>query len=302
MSMLPISQDNCLCLPFCDYVNITTPKENIEPILKQLLPFLDVIGALQAIEGLFLVANKGGAFKIYEKGGVGVCSFSGGILERLRANNMLAQVLFVFSEFPHNVSMLHATVDYAIPAPKYLGKIYDLANQGLISLSRKVLSRKSVLKIFGMDDEGNETGTLYLGDKKNHDIWAKVYDKRKERMDKGFDDTGPLTRIEMAFQTDVGATLKDVQNPHDLFYQYASKSLVKAPKGFKGWVSHALPFSLDRKVEDLTTWQRIWGIVENSTDIERIIDLAVDDYGDDAEKEIMKLVRKRMVLRMGRNP
>lgn len=302
MSMLPISQDSCLCLPFCDYVNITTPKENIPSILGHLMPFLDVIGALQAVEGLFLIPNKGGAFKIYEKGGVGVCSFSGGILERLRVNKMLGQVLFVFTDYPHNVSMLHATVDYAVAAPKYLGKIYDLANQGLINLSRKVLSRKNVLKIFGMDDEGSETGTLYLGDRKKSDIWAKVYDKRKERLDKGFSDVGHMLRIEMAFQTDVGATLKDVQNPHDLFYQYASKSLVRAPKGFKGWVSYAEPFKLERKPDDLTTWQRIWGIVENSTDIGRIIDLAVDDYGLDAEQELIKLLRKRMILRMGRNP
>lgn len=302
MAILPISQQSCLCLPFCDYVNITTPKENIEPLLAQVIPFLDVIGALQVIEGLFLLPNKGGAFKIYEKGGVGVCSFSGGILERLRANNMLGHVLFLFTDFPHNISMLHATVDYVLDSPKHLQKIYALANEGKIHLSRKVLTPKNVLKIFSLDDEGNETGTVYLGDRKKSDIWAKVYDKRKERIDKGYPDPGNMLRIEMAFQTDVGATLKDVQNPHDLFYQYASKSLVRPPKGFKGWVSHALPFTLERKIDNLTTWQRLWGIIENSSDIGRILDLAIDDYGQDAEHQIQKLIRKRLLLRLGRNP
>lgn len=302
MSMLPISQDSCLCLPFCDYVNITTPTDNASSLLSELMPFLDAIGAVQVLEGLFLIGNKGGAFKLYEKGGVSVFSMSGGILESLRANKMLEDVLFVFGGYPHNVSMLHATVDYAVHSPKFLAKIYSMANDGEIKLSRKALSRKNITKIFGMDDEGNDTGTLYLGDKKNSDIWAKVYDKRKERMDKGFDDPGYMLRLEMAYQTDVGATLKDVFNPHDIFYQYAQKSLVRSPKGFKGWVSYATPYELNRPKRDLTTWQRIKGIVENSTDITRIFELAVADYGPDAEKEILTIIKNNLVQRMGRNP
>lgn len=302
MAILPISQELCLCVPFCDYANISTPKEHSEAIKALLLPFLDVIGALQAFEGLFLLPNKGGAFKIYEKGLVSVYSFSGGILERLRHSKMLDDVLFVFADFPHNVSMLHATVDYGISAPKILNRIYNDANNGLIQLSRKALSRKNIHKYFVMNEHGDDTGTLYLGDKAKSDIWAKVYDKQQERIDAGHEDPGSMLRVEMAFQTDVGATLKDIQNPHDLFYQYAGKSLVKKPKGFKGWVSYALPFKIERKELDLTTWQRIWGIVENSTDIGRILDLAEADYGADAEQEIMKIIRKRMRLRLGRNP
>lgn len=301
MAILPIRHDACLGVPFCDYVNITTPKEHIEAIKASIQPFLDVIGALQTVENLYLMPNKGGAFKIYLKGAVAVYSFSGGVMASLRANKMLDEVLFIFVDYPHNVSTLHATLDYGIDASKVVQRIYKDANNGLIQLSRKSLTRGNIHKYFSMKDDGEDTGTLYLGNRANSDIWARVYDKQKERIDSGNTDPGPMLRVEMVFQTDVGCTLKDIQNPHDVFYQYASKSLVQAPKGFKGWVSYAMPFTIERKEQDLTTWQRIWGIVENSTDIERILDLAEADYGVDAELEIMKLVRKRMRLRSGRS-
>ena len=297
MAILPISIDKSLCLPFCDYANITSPKENEEAILALLMPFLDILGASLVSEGLYVLPAKGGSFKIYKRGLVIVYSVSGGILERLRANNLLGHFLFVFTEFPHQVSMLHATVDYALDAPKFIQKVYELSHSGDLKISRKAITSKQVVSVISRDDEGNDTGTVYLGDRKNSDIWAKVYDKRKERLDKGFPDCGSMLRLEMAFQTDVGATLKDIQNPHDLYYQYASKSLVKAPKGFKGWVSYAEGFTVEKKQDNLTTWERIWGIVEHSSDLDRIFDLAAADYGDDALQEISKLIRKKFLFR-----
>src|SRR5450830_1701966 len=50
-------------------------------------------------------------------------------------------------------------------------------------------------------------------------IWARVYDKREERVSRGFADPGPLVRVELVV-SGVGATLRDVSDPSALFYHY----------------------------------------------------------------------------------
>jgi hypothetical protein len=106
----------------------------------------------------------------------------------------------------------------------------------------------------------------------------------------------PTLRIEIAVQSDVGASLRDASNPRNLFYHFASKSLVTAPDDFTGWEPFGTGFMLEKKTNDLTPWQQIKGILENSLDMKRCIDLALAHYGSDAEKELAKLVRNRFLL------
>lgn len=295
--ILPLTQDKCLCLPFADYANITVAKTDADDVLAGLMPILDMFGCSQLSPGLFCLPGKGsGTVKAVSRHAVTSFSASGQFLSNLRANDMLDQYLTVFSDYSHNVSMLHATVDYDVYAPEVLREIYDLGQSGQFYLSRKAMNPKHVTRFMGLDADGVETGTVNLGYKANYDVWAKVYDKRHERLSKGFPDPNQMLRIEIAVQTDVGATLRDISNPHDIFYQYASKTLVEAPQGFKGWQSYAGGLTLEKKAQDLTTWQRLWGVIENSNDFKRVIDLAIADYGDDAEKELSKLIRKRISL------
>jgi hypothetical protein len=292
--ILPITMEHCLCAPFCDYVNITTPKELKENIMLRIMPFLDLIGCIEIVPGLFSLPDKRGTFKLKVRGMVAIYSCSGGVIAALRAAKQFDQYLFCFADVEHRVSMLHATVDYSIEAPPALEEIYQKATSGNFYLSRKSLQVSQVSRLQGKDLSGAETGTVYLGIRSNADVWAKAYDKRQERLAKGFADCGPMLRIEIAIQSKIGASLRDVSNPHDIFYHFAQRSMVVPPEGFNGWQSHGEGFTLERKENDFTTWQRLWGIVENSTDLNRMIDLAVADYGSDAENEIIKLLRKKM--------
>lgn len=294
--ILPLTHDKCLCTPFADFVNITVANDDADALLAGLMPLLDIYGCLQVAEGVFSLPNKSGTLVLRKRQAITTFSTSGQFLTNLRANNMLDQYLTVYSDYQHNVSMLHATADYGVDAPAALKEIYDLATSGQFYLSRKAMNPNHVTKFMGLNSDGVETGTVNLGYKQNYDIWAKAYDKRHERLQKGFADCGEMLRIEIAIQTDVGATLRDVSNPHDIFYQYASKSLVIAPKGFAGWQSHAGGLSIERKANDLTTWERIKGIIENSNDFKRVIDLAIADYGPDAAKEISTIIRNRIIL------
>ena len=294
--ILPLPQEKCLCLPFSDYVNITVGNGDKEYVLEALSPILDLYGCTQVCEGLYSMPNKSGTLKVSTRHAITTFSASGQFLANLRSNKMLDSFLTVFSDFSHNVSMLHATVDFSVDAPSALREIYSLATSGNFYLSRKAMNPKHVTKFMGMDSDGVETGTVNLGYKANYDIWAKAYDKRHERLSKGFDDCGPMLRIEIALQTDVGASLRDVSNPHDIFYQYASKSLVESPKGFTGWQSCSGGLALERKHDDLTTWQRCKSIISNSNDFKKVIDLAIADYGSDAGNEIAKLIKQHISM------
>ena len=299
MSILPINSDLSSCSPFCDYLNITSPKLNHEGILALIKPYLDVMGCLEEFEGTYKLSGGFGTFKVYVRGSVVVFSASGGFLNTLRGINMFDSYLMIFTDFPHRISMLHATCDFRVDAPEYIQQTYNLATSGNFYLTRKATEPKNVSRLVSRNQDGVDTGTVYIGNKANSDVWAKVYDKRQERIQKGFADPLPLLRIEIAIQSDIGASLKDASNPHDIFYYFAQKSLVIPPKSFKGWVSYGAGFETDKPSQDLTTWQRIWGIIDNSNDFKRVIDLAIADYGDDALKEIQKLVAKRLTLRKG---
>jgi hypothetical protein len=292
--ILPIKYALSMCEPFTDYLNITTPKDPDFFLLHQLMPILDSLGCSEVSPNLFLLPSKTGSFKISSRGKVDIYSASGGFLELLRQKGLYNDYLLQFSYFPHRISMMHVTVDYRIDAPEAIEEIYQRASSSQIYLTRKSINPLHVSKLTGKNLEGFDTGTVYLGSRTNSDVWAKVYDKRQERLAKGFDDIGPVLRVEIAVQSDIGATLRDASKPHDIFFHFASKSLVEASPKYQGWDSHGEGFEIEQKSDDLTTWQRLWGIVENSSDIDRLITLAIKDYGSDALQELTKLLRKRI--------
>lgn len=297
MNSLPISHSYCLCDPFCDYLNITTPKINQDAVFALIQPFLDVIGCLEQFAGLFSCAGGFGTFKVYVRGQVCVFSASAGVLNAFRQLNMFDEYLALFYDFEHRVSMMHATVDLRLDAPELLEVIYQKASTGQISLTRKAIDPKNVSRLIGKNLEGIDTGTVYLGKKENSDVWGKAYDKRQERIQKGFPDPGPTLRIEIAIQSDMGATIRDASNPFNIFYHFAQRSLVIPPPSFQGWEPHGNGFIIDKKpAADLTTWQRIKGIIENSNDFKRVIEMAVLDYGKDAAKELDSIIRQRILL------
>jgi hypothetical protein len=297
VSILPIKNAYCLCEPFTDYLNLTAPKEHGEAIFSQLRPILDSLGCSEVVEGLFQLPSKLGTFKRSVRGQVSIFSASGGFLEALRVNRLYGDYLVVFSEFEHRVSMLHATVDFRLDSPEVLEAVYQMASSGQLQLTRKTLNPLHVSRLTGKNSEGIDTGTVYLGSRKNSDVWAKVYDKRQERLAKGFDDVGPMLRIEIAVQSDVGATLRDASNPHDIFYHFASRSLVVPPEKFKGWEAHGSGFLIEKRPDNFTTWERLWGIMSHSSDVDRMVELAISDYGDDALVELTKLLRKKITQR-----
>ena len=282
-----------------DYLNVTVPLGFIDEARAELRPVLDMSGVSELSEDLFSLPSKGGTFKITKRGKVGIFSASGGYLAALRRGGLLDHYLAALSAFPHRVSMLHVTQDYVVDdVPQIIQVIKKMGHAGMLSLTRKKIRPDQVKAILSVDPScGKETGTVYLGHKQNADVWAKVYDKGYERRVKGFDDPGNVVRVEIAVQSDVGATLRDVASPSALFHRFACESLVVAPDGVPEWVAFGEGYVPSMQLYDPTILQRLESILDTSLDVARLVRLARSEFGDGAFDALMPLLRARCRLR-----
>lgn len=295
--------------PFADYLNISVPQESAEGLRDAVLPVLDALCSFQEVQpGLFqlyqvgvvkgeVVPVKLGTVKFGRRGRVATLSTSGQVLRILRERGLYGEYLSVLASFPHRVTMLHVTADfYDADPPSAVRAIKDAAYAGDLALTRKRILPSQCQHVFSVNLAGQETGTVYLGQRANADVWAKVYDKGHERVSRGFADPGPLVRVEVACMSDVGATLRDAFDPTDLFYQYAGRSLVSAPPDFAGWLPHGEGYVLGERRER-TLFERFENLIQGSLDIHRLAQMAVDLYGPDIAPQA--LGRKVIALVLG---
>ena len=297
LSLLPVQ--SMLGTPFTDYLNVTVPSEIGAEVVNQLLPIIESIGPMCEEEpGLYRLYDAkfkptGATFKFKKRGKVLVLSASGMALEALRTTRLFEDYLSVIGSFPHRVSMLHATLDYFVLSPSsVILAVKDAAFAEELSLTRKKLLKSQCKVLLSPDASGDETGTVYLGHRKNADVWAKVYDKRQERLQKGCSDPGPIVRVEVAVQSDIGATLRDAHNPADIFFNFASKSLVEAPSTFSGWVPNGEGF-VCRESAEILPHDRLDRLLDFSFDVTRLIKLAVQMYGEKAGDVLSRHLAKK---------
>lgn len=297
LELLPVT--SMLDSPFSDYLNVTIPLGHAEELRESIIPVIEELGPFTEDEqGLFRLHDSKlkptrSTFKIKPRGKVLIISASGGALRALRDHRLFDAYLSELGSFPHRVSMLHATQDYVVPSTSdVVLKVKGAAYAEEISLTRKRVLSANVKALLSPNGDGEETGTIYLGDRKNSDVWAKVYDKRHERLSNGFADPGSIVRVEIAVQSDVGASLKDAHNPFNLFFNFAGKSLVEVPSTFKGWSPAGEGYVLTTRREVLP-YERLVRFMEHSLDIAKLAELAVAAYGARAGAMLSRELTKR---------
>lgn len=286
-----LSSSSMVGRPFTDYLNVSVPLESSDGLREAVLSVLEATGQFQeTLPGLFqfyeLGVRKGlltpvplGTVKIGHRGRVATLSASGSILRLLREKGLYADYLSTIAAFPHRVTMLHATADFLVPdVPAAVQAVKTAAYAGELMLTRKRIQPNQCQHVFGVDVDGKETGTIYLGQRANADVWAKVYDKRHERLCRGYSDPGSLCRVEVAVMSGAGATLRDAQDPYDVFFNFAGRSLVEAPVEFAGWQPHGEGYVLGERRER-TLFERFENLISNSLDIRRLAEMAVQLYG-----------------------
>lgn len=300
MSILePLAVASMLGVPFTDYLNVTVPNEYGEEATSRLLPVIESIGPLSEVDaGVYRLFDESmkpthGIFRFKKRGKVLVISASGMALAALRSSGAYGSYLQELAMLPHRVSMLHATLDYIVLSPPDVIQGFKAAAYAEeISLTRKGIKKCHVSALLSPNPEGLETGTLYLGQRANADVWAKIYDKRQERMQKSGYDPGPIVRVEVAVQSDVGATLKDAFDPRDIFFHFAGRSLVEVPIGVPEWSAAGEGYVLGARHEVMPL-ERMDRLLDFSLDLRRLVDIAVDAYGDKAGDVLSRLIRKK---------
>jgi hypothetical protein len=273
--------------PFADYLNVSTPSENADSFRGAVLPVLDALGNFQEVApGLFqfyrIAVVKGsikplpdGTVKFGRRGRVSTFSLSGAVLHKLRAAGLYSELLAAIGSQPHRVTMLHVTADYLVDSPPaFMQLVKGAMYAGEVAFTRKWVQPSQCQHVFSQDCDGLETGTCYMGQRENADVWGKVYDKRHERISRGFPDPGPLVRVEIACMSDVGATLRDAFDPRDLFFHYAGRTLCEVPPDCSGWVPHGEGYVLGQRRER-SLWERFDAVLSGSRDVRRLAEMAL---------------------------
>lgn len=258
--------------PFVDYLSLSYPRDDIRDCLTHLEGLFSEAMAELETDYIRRVPN-GGTIKHSRYPLVDTLSFSGQAIAHFKSLSLWGTLLSLFSKGPaHNVSRIHATMDLPFDAPPHVVALYQRVKREGIQLSRKRIRATSCIGILGTGIDGRETGTVYMG-KSNRDVSCKVYDKRQERLDKGFPDPGPTMRVELQLSGKVGLSLADVADPSQVFYHYAAPALVEAPPGTEPWTPNRERLELLRGVTK-TPAQRMKYLLETSSDVRQLLKLA----------------------------
>lgn len=290
--------------PFTDWLTVTFPRDFDAAVRDGVESILGLCGAVTASadKSLYVVGrlvadgklDRFGSVKLESKGqGFFLLSTSGGVLERMRDCGVFLDYLALLGSFPHRVTRLHATCDYLVLSPgAVIREVKDLASAGQVQLSRKALPASQCLFILAPGADGQDTGTVYLGEQKKSDITAKIYDKQRERLSKGLRDPGSIVRVELSLGSEVGATLRDVADPSGVYYHYAGRMLVQRPHGLPEWSANAEGFTLPpRRV--VTPLERMQRLLEESYELRQLVDLACEAHKGHAAAVLGRIFRER---------
>ena len=259
----------------CDFLKVTFPKEYGPEFLDSLALFLTSHFVTMLSEGYYSFENGGGIRTGYY-GQVCTLSVSGSVIEHLRSKDDYGQFLAMISDYPHRVTMIDAAYDvYDLDTGSVLRRIYSQASKGKHSLTRKALDPdRHLKKLFSPGRDGKDTGTVYLGRRGKSEVYCRVYDKRKERIDNGHPDPDRnIIRYELSVTGKMCPTLKDAFDPTRLFWHYMGRTLLQCPKGLSDWTGHSEGYELPARLP-LDPYQALLRKIEHSQELRELARIA----------------------------
>lgn len=280
-----------------DYLTVTTPETssgcNTDSCRIGFLEIVSQVGgvAFAGSPEQFRVGSSG-TMNITYRSGVVIYRVSGDAITQLLAKGLWAELLWCFADVSHRVTRLDIALDIEEPTAPVIDRLFNQANgpEG-ISLTRKQIPPRSINKFLSMGVDGVETGTIYLG-KKTSDAYAKVYDKRHERLNAtGVDIGRPLTRYELTVTSRLCISLSDAYTPDDLFWHFMG-NIMEKPSTAKPWVAGGTGFNLPPKVALLPA-EKLRRRVESSVDLECMAQLA-SELGPEGLTYVLRLIRAKL--------
>lgn len=268
-------------IPFCDALTVSMPLEVWPEVRSAVVPELDAIGLSVEVDrdrlALWRAIDGGGIVRSEVVSGVRTLYASGGVCAALRAAGRWAGYLGALGTAPHRVTRLDATVDLHTDAPPIIDSVAALGRSGGVSLTRKAVRPRDVTTLLSVRSDGVLSGTVYLGARRAS-VRLCVYDKRKERMDRGLPDVGPLTRYELRLGGETGVSLRDAHDPAGAFWHYMPAPLLAAPLGTLPWSGSGLGFDVERPAP-LSPAERLHRRVQDSAELLALVRLASEFPG-----------------------
>lgn len=262
-----------------DWLDFTLPvAENLLPSFCSLLTDLGFIVADDPRGGWIAAVpqrsdsfgSAKGAVRLHQTRGVDRVSLSGLAIEAIRSEaGGFTGLLHWLSEKPHHITRLDAALDVDIYAPQALAKLRRRVkrSKGLTKLGQR---SKPVTWMLGPSAyDGRETGTAYVGNRRNHQVIARVYDKRHQLAQVHGIEAADCLRYELEVHGDrakpwSSPCLNDVHDPTSLFWHYMGDSLLDKPSGLTPWSpSTFLTFSPE-PVRSLEPYERVNRYLERS--------------------------------------
>jgi hypothetical protein len=179
------------------------------------------------------------------------------------------EYLSALTEAPHTVTRLDAAHDVLTDAAPVIAKLRKRFPRECC-LSRKALKTKSILST---REDGQESGTWYVGHRSRGRVTARVYDKQLEMLERHNVPIPPMVRYELTFKADVGPTLRDAAEPERIFWAYASPVLLKRPENIPEW-SNGWGVGWHYVKPDIALAGLLKARIESSADIKAILKLA----------------------------
>jgi len=215
-------------------------------------------------------------------------SISGKAIGYLIKLKQYSNLLFHLSTFPHKVTRLDASMDVPIDFPTIHPKIARKYPKDRISLGRKETSINYNLT---KRDDGLKSGSLYMG-KIRDQVQILIYDKTLEMLTK-FEIVIPTTtRYEVKLGSSIGMTLKDAQDPTELFWMYGEQLMLKKPPTVSEWVAGGEFIGWEMDNISTLPYQKLSKFVEYSTAINSMLVLA-DDLGTEGRSILTRLLAER---------
>jgi hypothetical protein len=216
---------------FCDFLSLTFNPDHFDlSSIKLLLvgcgyeiddaneKIIKFIRPDDPLSGLIRVESKFNHVRI---------SVSGKALSYLRKLGQYNNLLIHFSEFPHNITRLDATMDVPRDFPKVCRSISRYYPDDRIGLSRKTTKIKYNLT---KRDDGQRSGSIYFGNIRDQ-LQIIIYDKTLEMFENLSIVIPTTTRYEMRFKSSFNLTLRDASDPTELFWAHSGNILLKKPSG-----------------------------------------------------------------------
>jgi hypothetical protein len=277
---------------FVDWLDFTLPQEETHlPSFRRLLERAGLVGVQTGDQWLYSSPDRSGVCKLGPTRGVDRVSMSGGVIRFLKSDaTHWHDLLDWLSERPHRVTRLDVALDLYVDAAQVLGKFRRKVgrNGGTLALGQRP---SPVTWVLGRNDEGVETGTMYVGTRGKSQFIARVYDKQHELRCKGHDCPHQMLRIEIEARGTTGKRspcLNDLHDPSPLFWQFAAPSLLSKPSGVPEWAPEAFQgFSVPRPAPD--PLQRVWRFIEASGFFAGLV--AVAQGLDSPEAELPRMVQ-----------